>query len=77
MITYICWHAIDICLSGDEEMDEDDTRVEDLDPKVLEVYLSVGKLLTRYKSGKLPKALKIAPSLTNWEQIIGITNPPA
>jgi len=59
------------------EVDGEEAEVEELDPKVLSVYLGVGKLLTRYKSGKLPKALKIAPNLTNWEQIIGITNPPA
>ncbi len=62
--------------SGDLDMEDDDAEVDELDPKVISVYQGVGKLLTRYKSGKLPKALKIAPNLTNWEQIIGITNPP-
>jgi essential nuclear protein 1 len=57
--------------------EEDDGFVDELDPKVINVYQGVGKLLGRYKSGKLPKALKIAPNLKNWEQIIGITNPPA
>ena len=59
-----------------DDEDADETHVDDLDPKVISVYQGVGKLLTRYKSGKLPKALKIAPNLVNWEQIIGITNPP-
>jgi essential nuclear protein 1 len=58
------------------DMEDEDAEVDELDPKVISVYQGVGKLLTRYKSGKLPKALKIAPNLTNWEQIIGITNPP-
>ena len=30
-----------------------------LDPKVQEVYQGVGKVLKRYKSGKLPKAFKM------------------
>jgi essential nuclear protein 1 len=36
-------------------------------PKVIHVYSSVGKLLQHYKSGKLPKALKMLPHLKNWE----------
>ena len=71
-----CNVARDFRRQGDVEMDEEEPEVDELDPKVISVYQGVGKLLTRYKSGKLPKALKIAPNLTNWEQIIGITNPP-
>ncbi|KAI7861849.1 Bystin [Spinellus fusiger] len=44
-------------------------------PKVVEVYSKVGHLLSRYKSGKLPKAFKIIPSLSNWEEILYLTNP--
>lgn len=44
-------------------------------PKVVEVYTSVGSLLQHYKSGKLPKALKMLPHLKNWEQILWITRP--
>eukprot|EP01134_Creolimax_fragrantissima_P005936 CFRG5936T1 len=46
-----------------------------IDPKVEEVYKTVGVLLSRYRSGKLPKAFKIIPSLQNWEEILFITNP--
>lgn len=35
----------------------------------------VGQLLSRYKSGKLPKAFKIIPSLGNWEEILYLTGP--
>ncbi len=35
----------------------------------------VGKLLGRYRSGKLPKAFKIIPSLSNWEEIMYLTDP--
>eukprot|EP01135_Chromosphaera_perkinsii_P003282 Nk52_evm57s239 gene=Nk52_evmTU57s239 len=46
-----------------------------LNPKVVEVYQTVGKLLKKYRSGKLPKAFKIIPSLSNWEEILFLTNP--
>ncbi|KAJ8657449.1 hypothetical protein O0I10_006751 [Lichtheimia ornata] len=46
-----------------------------MNPKVVEVYTKVGQLLSRYKSGKLPKAFKIIPSLGNWEEIIILTQP--
>ncbi|CAD6916047.1 unnamed protein product, partial [Tilletia laevis] len=35
----------------------------------------VGELLSRYKSGPLPKAFKIVPSLPSWETVLYITNP--
>ncbi|XP_020012863.1 bystin isoform X3 [Castor canadensis] len=41
-----------------------------LDPRVLEV-------LSKYRSGKLPKAFKIIPALSNWEQILYVTEPEA
>ncbi|KAM3084142.1 snoRNA-binding rRNA-processing protein [Clarireedia jacksonii] len=44
-------------------------------PKILEVYTKVGLILSRYKSGKLPKPFKILPTVPNWENIIEITRP--
>lgn len=46
-----------------------------LNPKVIEVYTKVGYLLSRYKSGPLPKALKILPSLPHWAQLLALTEP--
>ncbi|XP_035006892.1 bystin [Hippoglossus stenolepis] len=46
-----------------------------LDPKVVEVYKGVSKVLSRYRSGKLPKAFKIIPALANWEQVLYLTEP--
>jgi essential nuclear protein 1 len=43
--------------------------------KVTEVYTAVGQLLKHYKSGKLPKALKMLPHLKNWERILWLTRP--
>ena len=62
---------------GDVAMGDagDEAEYEELDAKIVEVYKGVGKLLTRYKSGKLPKALKMVPSLNNWQQILAITDP--
>ncbi|KAL2065499.1 hypothetical protein VTL71DRAFT_3169 [Oculimacula yallundae] len=45
--------------------------------KVVEVYTKVGLLLSRYKSGKLPKPFKILPTVPRWEDIIEITRPEA
>lgn len=49
--------------------------IPSMNPKVVEVYTKVGELLSRYKSGKLPKAFKIIPSLGNWEEILYLTSP--
>ncbi|WFC98835.1 snoRNA-binding rRNA-processing protein [Malassezia yamatoensis] len=56
---------------------DDDGRMmpPGINPKVIEVYSKVGQLLSRYKSGPLPKAFKIIPSLPAWEDILYITNP--
>lgn len=48
-----------------------------LDPRVLEVYKGVREVLSKYRSGKLPKAFKIIPALSNWEQILYVTDPEA
>ncbi|KAK1925808.1 Bystin-domain-containing protein [Papiliotrema laurentii] len=60
-------------------IDEEDEGPPDprkgLNPKVIEVYTKVGFLLSRYKSGPLPKALKILPSLPHWAQLLALTEP--
>ncbi|TDL29749.1 Bystin-domain-containing protein [Rickenella mellea] len=48
---------------------------EGLNPKVVEVYTKVGQLLQKYKSGPLPKAFKIVPSLPSWARILALTRP--
>jgi essential nuclear protein 1 len=48
---------------------------EYLDPKVVEVYQKVGLILSRYKSGQIPKAFKVIPTLKNWEEILALTSP--
>lgn len=53
----------------------DPRYVANLDPEVCELYRGVAKLMARYRSGVLPKAFKIIPTLSNWEQILQITMP--
>lgn len=45
------------------------------DPRVVEVYTRTGMLLSRHKSGKLPKPFKIIPTLQNWEAYLEMTRP--
>ena len=35
----------------------------------------IGLLLSRYKSGKLPKPFKIIPTLPHWEELLSLTRP--
>ena len=46
-----------------------------LPEKVVQVYTEIAQLLKHYKAGKLPKAFKIIPSLTNWEEVLWLTKP--
>ncbi|KAL8339888.1 hypothetical protein RB601_006154 [Gaeumannomyces tritici] len=52
-----------------------DEDVQDLPPKVIDVYTVIGEMLARYKSGKLPKPFKVLPTIPRWEDILSITNP--
>jgi essential nuclear protein 1 len=49
----------------------------ELPAKVVEVYSKIGLIMSRYKSGKLPKPFKILPTIPAWETLIGITRPDA
>jgi essential nuclear protein 1 len=61
----------------DFEYEEDDEPMRGvmLPEKVIAVYVRVGELLSRYRSGKLPKAFKIIPTLSNWEDVLYVTQP--
>ncbi|ELT99216.1 hypothetical protein CAPTEDRAFT_175882 [Capitella teleta] len=50
-------------------------EVKDLDDRVVAMYRGVRDILTKYRSGPLPKALKIVPHLANWEQVLYLTEP--
>jgi essential nuclear protein 1 len=51
------------------------SKASEIHPKVVEVYGKVGLVLSRYTSGKLPKAFKLIPNLNNWEEILLLTKP--
>ena len=51
------------------------SRVQKLDPKVVGLYRGVGQVLSRYRSGKIPKPFKVIPVLNNWEQVLHLTKP--
>jgi len=55
--------------------DAESVQLQDLDPRVVQMYKGVKQVLTSYRSGKLPKAFKLIPKLRNWEQILYITEP--
>merc|ERR1711994_1181330 len=59
----------------DTEFTDDSQVAKDLDPKVLEMYSEIGKLLSKYRAGKIPKAFKVLPQFRNWEQLLHLTNP--
>lgn len=42
---------------------------------LLRKFGRIGLLLSRYKSGKLPKPFKIIPTLPQWEELLSITRP--
>ncbi|KAJ2381562.1 snoRNA-binding rRNA-processing protein [Coemansia sp. RSA 2611] len=46
-----------------------------LNAKIVQVYTKIGQLLRRYKSGPVPKAFKIIPSVRNWEEVMYLTSP--
>jgi essential nuclear protein 1 len=60
-----------------EAQEAKEAAEQELSPQVLAVYTDVGKLLRRYRAGKLPKAFKIIPSLRNWEEVLYVTEPHA
>lgn len=47
----------------------------EISDKVTEIYQKVGVILSRYRSGKLPKAFKVIPSLKNWSDVLALTSP--
>lgn len=57
---------------ADEDRPEDAVQ---LPPKVIAAYAKIGKVLSTYTHGKLPKLFKVLPTLNNWEDVLYVTNP--
>ncbi|KKF92421.1 Uncharacterized protein C13G1.09 [Ceratocystis fimbriata CBS 114723] len=48
---------------------------DELPEKVVLVYTKIGEILSRWKSGKIPKPFKVLPTIPRWEEIIQLTKP--
>lgn len=46
-----------------------------LDSTIIDLYKGVGKLLSRYTTGKIPKAFKHIPHIRIWEDVLYLTEP--
>lgn len=46
-----------------------------MDNSIVELYKEVGRFLSRYTSGKIPKAFKRIPSLDCWADVLQLTEP--
>ena len=57
MVNYFC------------DTDNASVVMQQLDDRVVNMYKTIGMILRKYRSGKLPKAFKIIPALNNWEQV--------
>ncbi|CAI2347808.1 unnamed protein product [Caenorhabditis sp. 36 PRJEB53466] len=57
------------------QVDPNEFNMRDMDPDVVEMYQQIGQYLSKYRSGKVPKAFKIIPKMINWEQILFLTKP--
>lgn len=51
------------------------TAAPQMDVRLVRVFKEVGQILAKYRSGKVPKAFKVVPSLTNWEDVLHLTQP--
>lgn len=60
---------------GTEGFVHDQKFVKELDPQICDLYRGVAKVLAKYRSGIIPKAFKLVPTLANWEQILQYTAP--
>uniref|UniRef100_A0A803MVU1 Bystin n=1 Tax=Chenopodium quinoa TaxID=63459 RepID=A0A803MVU1_CHEQI len=49
--------------------------MDKLDNKVIEHYKTMGKVLSTYTAGRLPKGFKHIPSVKCWEEILHLTEP--
>jgi essential nuclear protein 1 len=44
-----------------------------MDEKIVDAYKKLGVVLKTYRSGKLPKAFKVIPMVSNWEELLFLT----
>uniref|UniRef100_A0A7S3NQ57 Bystin n=1 Tax=Aureoumbra lagunensis TaxID=44058 RepID=A0A7S3NQ57_9STRA len=54
---------------------QDDEEEDALPPQVVKAFTGMVSVLSRYRSGKLPKALKVVPALERWEEVLWLARP--
>ncbi|KAK1281273.1 hypothetical protein QJS04_geneDACA002991 [Acorus gramineus] len=59
----------------DAEVGSEARPLPKLDSAVIDLYRGVGKLLSRYTVGKIPKPFKHIPSMQPWEDVLYLTEP--
>ncbi|CAA6660444.1 unnamed protein product [Spirodela intermedia] len=59
----------------DAEVAMDERPVPKLDTSIIDLYKGVGKVLSRYTNGKIPKAFKHIASFEFWEEVLYLTEP--
>jgi essential nuclear protein 1 len=47
----------------------------DLPPEIIDLYTRIGKFLSVYTTGRVPKGFKLLPSRKHWEELLYYTNP--
>lgn len=58
-----------------EDNEESKPSKSTFSAKIMDVYTKVGFILSRYRSGKVPKMFKVIPCLADWEDVLLVTNP--
>ncbi|PIA41279.1 hypothetical protein AQUCO_02300205v1 [Aquilegia coerulea] len=59
----------------DEQVSSEARPLPKMDNAIIDLYKGVGKLLSKYTTGKVPKAFKHIPSLEVWEDVLYLTEP--
>ncbi|KAL5730259.1 hypothetical protein ACHQM5_003104 [Ranunculus cassubicifolius] len=59
----------------DEQVSTEARPLPKMDNAIIELYKGVGKLLSKYTNGKVPKAFKHIPSVELWEDVLYLTEP--
>ncbi|KAI3932208.1 hypothetical protein MKW92_053244 [Papaver armeniacum] len=60
---------------SDEKVSSEPRPLPKLDNSIIDLYKGVGKLFSRYTTGKIPKALKHIPAMQHWEDVLYLTEP--
>ncbi|MCL7041802.1 hypothetical protein MKW94_011165 [Papaver nudicaule] len=60
---------------NDEKVSSEPRPLPKLDNSIIDLYKGVGKLFSRYTTGKIPKAFKHIPAMQHWEDVLYLTEP--